>query len=83
MEFTKQDLTQCENLIRALKKGQFTLDGVEVLAMAQAIGWIGQLQAVIKASIEAPPMKMQEVKDPVTLPPAAPIKASKGHKKGV
>lgn len=83
MEFTKQDLTQCENLIKALKKGSFTLEGMEVLALAQAMSWIGQLQAIMKAQIEAPPMKIEQVKEPVTSSPAAPMKTARNPKKVV
>lgn len=82
MEFTKQDLIQCENLIRALKKGNFTLDGTEVLALSQALSWIGQLHAVMKAIVDAPPIKIEEVKSPVTPPSPAPIKAARTSKKG-
>lgn len=69
MEFTKQDLVQCDNLIKALKKGTFQLEGIEVLALAQAMQWLGKMQAVIAASTEpkpaAPPMIPKEVASPI------------------
>lgn len=84
MEFTKQDLLQAENLIKAINKGSFTLEGVEVLAMAQAMKWLGQLQAVIKMSLEPPQVAQpKEVKDPIT--PPVPVQATskpKASKKG-
>jgi len=66
MEFTKQDLVQCENLIKALKKGTFQLEGVEVLALAQAMTWLGKLQAVLAANAE--PKPQQSVPKDVTSP---------------
>ena len=54
MEVTKTDLLRCENLVRALKKGEFKLDGEEVMAMSQSIVWASQLAEKIKAALEAP-----------------------------
>lgn len=75
MEFTKQDLAQCDNLIKALKKGTFQLEGMEVLALAQAMSWLSKLQGVIAASVEpkpAPMMVPKEVVSPVQEAPAPP-----------
>ena len=66
MEYTKQDLVQCDNLIKALRKGTFTLEGMEVLALAQAMQWLSKLQAVIAISLEPKPqMAPKEVTSPV------------------
>jgi len=73
MQFTKQDLVQCQNLIKALKKGAFTLEGMEVLALAQAMQWLGKLEGVIAVSVEPPMPAMvpKEVQPPVQEAPQA------------
>jgi hypothetical protein len=40
---SKQDLFHVENLIKAIKKGTFSLDGLEVLAFAESFKWLGKL----------------------------------------
>lgn len=83
MEFTKQDLIQCSNLIKALKKGSFTLEGLEVIALSQAMSWLSKLESVIAAASEPKPeapMTAREVTSPVT---PAPTKTSRAPKKGV
>lgn len=52
MQFTKQDLTQCENLTKAIKKGNFTLDGMEILAMSDCIKWLGKLYNQMQQELE-------------------------------
>jgi len=72
MKFTKQDLYQVENLIKALNKGSFTLEGVEVIAMAEVFKWVGKLSSSIKLEIEQetnkPTVEINEVKEVVTEP---------------
>lgn len=87
MEFTKQDQNHCDNLIKALRKGTFNLEGLEVLALADAMRWLGKLQAIITAPPEKPteaPIKVNEIKDPIqsTAPSSAPkVRSSKKHER--
>lgn len=85
MDSTKQDLYHCQNLIKALRKGTFNLEGLEVLALSDAMRWLGKLEAVLSAPKpeevqKAEPMTIKEVKNPITLPAKVP-KVSKERKK--
>jgi hypothetical protein len=59
MTFNKQDLLNCENLVKALRKSSFSLEGMEVLAMAECIKWLnklcGDMQSEIKSENQANP----------------------------
>ena len=71
MKFTKADLTQSGNLIKALRKGQFTLDGMEVLAFSDVMRWVSQLHKVIENQViedSKPPVVVSETKPPITDP---------------
>lgn len=50
--FDKRDLAHCDNLIRAIKKAKFELDGMEVLAFAEVMKWVNGLYGQIKADLE-------------------------------
>lgn len=54
IEFTKGDLHKVINVMAALKKGRYDVDGEEILAFAQSFAWISQLADKIKADIEKP-----------------------------
>lgn len=49
--YTKHDLIQSENLILALKKAKYELDGMEILAFAETMKWVGRLNAAIKEDL--------------------------------
>jgi hypothetical protein len=51
MQFTKQDLQQLENLMRALRGGTFTFQGLEVLAFADCMKWASKLHENMSNSI--------------------------------
>ena len=53
MKFDKRDLSQCNNLILALKKAKFELDGMEVLAFADMMKWVNYLHHNISQEAEA------------------------------
>ena len=63
MQFDKRDLAHCENLIKAVKKAKFELDGMEVLALSDVFKWLSGLYSRIQK--EATP---QEVKPQITAP---------------
>lgn len=53
MPFNSQDLTHVENLLRALKKAKYELEGLEVLAMAETMRWVSsKLVPEIKVQIQ-------------------------------
>lgn len=54
IEFTKGDLVKLTNIMGALKRGKYDLEGDEVLALAQSFAWISQLADRIKADLDAP-----------------------------
>jgi hypothetical protein len=88
-KFDRRDLIQCENLIKALKKAKFDLDGMEVLAFAEVMRWVNGIYNRIQADVvpaESPKptgvASMKEVKSPIeeapkTAVPVKPIKTSK------
>lgn len=86
--FEKRDVAQCENLIKAIKKAKFELDGMEVLAFAEVMRWVNGLYNKIQAEVqlaEAP--KALVVKDlvpPITEAPKSvenPVKLAGTPKK--
>jgi len=52
LEVTKSDLIRCENLVKAIKRGEFKLEGEEVMALSQAITWAANLHERIKEALE-------------------------------
>lgn len=52
MKFTDADLAQLTNAITAMKKAKFELDGMEVLAFAETLRWMGGLHRQMKDQIE-------------------------------
>ena len=91
MDFTKVDLVHAENLIRALKKAKFDLDGMEVLAFAELFKWVNKLfygiqKEVQEKEVGRPDLVVKEPKDkieglskPVT--PKGSPKAAKAKRK--
>ena len=43
MDVTVSDCKQMENVMKALRKGTFTIDGEEVIVLAQAFEWCGSM----------------------------------------
>lgn len=80
MNFNKTDLLHAQNLLRAIKKAQHTLDGLEAIALSEALRWLANLNKVIEDTLNAPPVQVSEIKSPVS----EPVKDSsnKGRKKG-
>ena len=51
--WTDHDLRMVHNLAVALRKGQFTMGGEEILAFNQTFSWIGGLEKKISEALEA------------------------------
>lgn len=68
MEVTKVDIARAENVIRALKRGKFEVEGEEILAFAQSFAWLGELigrvQAALAPKVEPPPAADQSTVKP-------------------
>ena len=66
--FTKSDKEHCENLIRALKKGNFSLEGMEVLALADVFKWVSALSKRIDVDLasQAAVASAQPVDTPIS-----------------
>lgn len=74
MEYNTQDLNHCDNLIKALKKGTFQLEGLEVIALAEAMRWLSKLNGIMAAAVtEAakPAVTVAPVVPPVTPAPVS------------
>jgi len=50
--FTEKDSTHCWNLVRALKKGKFELDGEEIIAFSRMFQWVSDLCLLIDADVK-------------------------------
>jgi len=83
-KFEKRDVVQCENLIKAIKKAKFELDGMEVLAFADVMRWVNGLYNKIQAEVqlaEAPKAPVvKELVPPIAEAPK-PAKAPRNSKK--
>lgn len=66
MQFNKADLRQIDNLIIALKKGSFTMDGMEILAMSDSMKWLSNLHRTAVQEVQ----EAESVPAPVE-PPSA------------
>jgi hypothetical protein len=66
MKFEKGDLTHCQNLVRALTKAKFEVEGLEVLALADVYKWVSNLQRTIEQELAAPPIKVEQEQITVT-----------------
>lgn len=62
IEFTKADLNKVINVMAALKRGKYEVDGEEVLAFAQSFAWLSQLADKIKTQLETPIVATPEKK---------------------
>ena len=51
MKFTKDDIAQGKNLLKAISKGKWDLDGMEILAFGNMFRWFGNLQQKIEAEL--------------------------------
>lgn len=51
--FNKQDIVHLENLIKALRKAKFELEGLEVLALSDVFKWVSNLHQKIAEDIKA------------------------------
>lgn len=60
MKFEKKDLLHCNNLVMALKKAEYKLDGMEILAFAEMMKWVNYLHKTMTAELSVP--------EPVTAP---------------
>jgi hypothetical protein len=74
MQVTKQDLNKIANLLKGFKKGTFSLQGDEMLAMVISIKWLSDLYDSVSGPPQLPPPPVVPQSDKVT-----PI--SKGKKK--
>ena len=50
--FTQNDSVQCWNLVRALKKGKFELDGEEIIAFSKMFQWVSNLCLLIDTDVK-------------------------------
>jgi hypothetical protein len=75
MQFTKQDKLHLDNLVRILSKAKIELEGVEVLAAADAMRWLASLQLAVNSELE------KQKPQPAIKPVEPPIKQEKAVKK--
>jgi hypothetical protein len=65
LEVTKTDLLRCENLVKAVKRGEFKLEGEEVMALSQSIAWAANLHERIKIALEGPKPPVENTVAPI------------------
>lgn len=51
MKFSKNDLSHSRNMLKALGKGEWKLDGMEVLAFADMMRWFASVQKAIEMEV--------------------------------
>lgn len=57
MKFTQSDLIQAENLAKIINRAKFNdIDGAEIIAFAQACGWLGSLIKEMRRPPSATPV---------------------------
>ena len=81
-KFSKYDKVQCNNLIIALRKAKFDLDGQEVIAFSEVLKWVNSIYNEIEVDMQEeikPPMKVKADKQPLQEPPKA-VSKVKGKK---
>lgn len=64
IEFNKVDLARLENVIKALKRGKYELEGDEILAFAQSFAWLSSLFDKMQADIAKPKVEPEPIKEP-------------------
>jgi hypothetical protein len=74
MQFNKYDLQQLENIMRALRGGAFTMQGLEILAFSDCMKWASRLQEIISKQIIADETKAA-MASPANIP-SSPFKES-------
>lgn len=65
MEFTKQDKTQIETLIKLLGRARFELEGVEVLAASDSMRWLSRFLGKIDEQLNPKPTAPEPIKEPI------------------
>jgi hypothetical protein len=79
MKFSKQDLAHSRNMLKALGKGKWELDGMEILAHAQMMNWFASFQkkveedAVLQDAMAAAEAKKAEDATKKPLEPKNPV----------
>lgn len=72
MQFTKQDVNHLKNLLRALNKGQYTLDAEEIMAFSEMVKWAVALTKIAEAQVLEEERKAKQPLVPV--PIESPVK---------
>jgi hypothetical protein len=81
MKFTKQDLAQSRNMLKALGKGRWELDGMEIMAFHQMMQWFSFIQKniEIEAAQEEEDAKAAAAQAAAPIPQARPVEDPMKH----
>jgi hypothetical protein len=60
-KWSQQDLNQIQNILIALRKAKYEVQGDEILAFGQAVHWISSLHSEVKNSLQTLPSKVEMV----------------------
>jgi hypothetical protein len=80
MKVTKNDLAPSRNMLKALGKGKWELDGMEIMAFSQMMQWFANLQRAMETEIAEEEEKLKKDAEqaaapiPVATPVEDPIK---------
>jgi hypothetical protein len=91
MKITKADLAPSRNMLKALGKGKWELEGMEIMAFAQMMQWFSGIQKAIEIEVtrqdedakraeaqkESPILEAKPVEDPIKHDIAKPPRKSK------
>lgn len=65
--FGIEDKKHLDNVIKGLQRAKFTeISGPEILSMAFAFQWLGELKVLIEAEIKTPPQPTTPIPSPTT-----------------
>lgn len=81
-KFNQQDLNQIKNILIALRKAKYEVQGEEILAFGQAVRWISGFHDEVEKELKAPPSVVETVAKATTLP-VEPSKQKKPFKKEI
>lgn len=67
-KWSQQDLNQIQNILIALRKAKYEVQGDEILAFGQAVRWISMLHDEVKNELNKLPSKTELVAKATSVP---------------
>jgi len=68
MKFNKIDLNHSRNMLKVLGKGEWKLDGMEILAFAEMMKWFSSIQKTVELEVSQDEADARRVETQKVLP---------------